>query len=161
MKDSTARYYKLSWRVMCQSKRVQSRMGMNPADILASKVPSKRERLLENSRVEWGWIGLVHQQHPLILSIPHTSRVFYPAHKPLPQHTHIWTVHGQYSYAPWVLIGTSIPAICLSFRLIMRAFQPIMSSNGPKWFEIKSLDIVRVQASFPPPVPLPFWWGWT
>ena len=156
MKDSTARYYKLSWRVMCQSKRVQSRVGMNPADILASKVPSKRERLLENSRVEWGWIGLVHQQHPLILSIPHTSRVFYPAHKPLPQHT-----HGQYSYAPWVLIGSSIPAICLSFRLIMRAFQPIMSSNGLKWFEIKSLDIVRVQASFPPPVPLPFWWGWT
>ena len=39
---------------MCQSKRVQSRVGMNPADILASKVPSKRERLLENSRVEWG-----------------------------------------------------------------------------------------------------------
>ena len=156
MKDSTARYYKLSWRVMCQSKRVQSRVGVNPADIRASKVPSKRERLLEKSRVEWGWIGLVHQQHPLILSIPHTSRVFYPAHKPLPQHT-----HGQYSYAPWVLIGTSTPAICLSFRLIMRAFQPIMSSNGLKWFEIKSLDIVRVQASFPPPVPLPFWWGWT
>ena len=159
MKDSTARYYKLGWRVMCQSKRVQSRVGMNPADTLASKVPSKRP--LENSRVEWGWIELVHQQHPLILSIPHTSRVFYPAHKPLPQHTHRWTVHGQYSYAPWVLIGTPIPAICLSFRLIMRASQPIMSSNGPKWFEIKSLDIVRVQASFPPPVPLPFWWGWT
>ena len=33
---------------------VKSRVGMNPADILASKVPSKRERLLENSRVEWG-----------------------------------------------------------------------------------------------------------